>query len=159
MKSVEYKDIKTLCSFYVSDVHLSVMLIPYISKQLSEDVEVTTIFENLDKQKIEEILNKTNVKDKRKILKIDWSKKNNSKIKKLNKVLDTNKDVVVIIGGSQKFISSYNEKVFKVILNKEYKYQNIKVINCFDINEVNCNVKNIAEKYGKILNTTGEKVV
>lgn len=158
MECVEYKDIKTICSFYVSDVHLSVMLIPYISKQLNEDVEVTTIFENLDKQKIEEILNKTNVKDKRKILRIDWGKRYSLKLKKLNKVIDSDKDVVVIIGGSKKFINKYNEKVFKIILNKEYKHQNIKIINCFDVNELQYNVKNIAEKYEKILNTAGEKI-
>ena len=158
MECVEYKDIKTICSFYVSDVHLSVMLIPYISKQLNEDVEVTTIFENLDKQKIEEILNKTNVKDRRKILRIDWGKRYSLKLKKLNKVIDSDKDVVVIIGGSKKFINKYNEKVFKIILNKEYKHQNIKIINCFDVNELQYNVKNIAEKYEKILNTAGEKI-
>ena len=158
MECVEYKDIKTICSFYVSDVHLSVMLIPYISKQLNEDVEVTTIFENLDKHKIEEILNKTNVKDKRKILRIDWGKRYSLKLKKLNKVIDSDKDVVVIIGGSKKFINKYNEKVFKIILNKEYKHQNIKIINCFDVNELQYNVKNIAEKYEKILNTAGEKI-
>ena len=44
------------------------------------------------------------------------------------------------------------------ILNKEYKHQNIKIINCFDVNELQYNVKNIAEKYEKILNTAGEKI-
>ena len=49
MEYVGHQNIKKLCNFYVSDLHLSVMLLPYLSKQINEDVEITTIFEKLEK--------------------------------------------------------------------------------------------------------------
>ena len=64
MKYVGERCMKKLCNFYVSDLHLSVMLLPYISKQVNEDVEITTIFEKLKKENIEKILDKLNVKNK-----------------------------------------------------------------------------------------------
>ena len=45
MEYVAQQNIKKLCNFYVSDLHLSVMLLPYLNKQINEDVEITTIFE------------------------------------------------------------------------------------------------------------------
>ena len=62
METVGESNIRKFCNFYVSDVHLSVMLLPYLSKQINEDVKITTIFEKLDKENIEKILDKLNVK-------------------------------------------------------------------------------------------------
>ena len=76
MKYVGQQNIKKLCNFYVSDLHLSVMLLPYISKQINEDVEITTIFEKLDKENIEAVLEKLNVKNKEEILNINWFNSN-----------------------------------------------------------------------------------
>ena len=61
MEYVEQQNIKKLCNFYVSDLHLSVMLLPYLNKQINEDVEITTIFEKLEKETIGTILDKLNV--------------------------------------------------------------------------------------------------
>ena len=72
MKYVGQHNIKRLCNFYVSDLHLSVMLLPYINKQINEDVEITTIFEKLEKENFEAVLDKLNVKNKEKILNINW---------------------------------------------------------------------------------------
>ena len=72
MEYVGQHSIKKLCNFYVSDIHLSVMLLPYISKQLNEDVEITTIFEKIEKSNIAAILDKLNVKNKEEILNINW---------------------------------------------------------------------------------------
>ena len=51
MEYVVKRNIKRFCNFYVSDLHLSVMLLPYISKQINEDVEITTIFEEDQEEK------------------------------------------------------------------------------------------------------------
>ena len=64
MKSVEQQKIKKLCNFYVSEVHLSVMLLPYINNEINEDVEVTTVFEKLERKDFEKILDKLNIENK-----------------------------------------------------------------------------------------------
>ena len=79
MEYVGQQNIKKLCNFYVSDLHLSVMLLPYISKQINEDVEITTIFEKLEKNDMEAILDKINVKNKNEILNINWLENNENR--------------------------------------------------------------------------------
>ena len=156
MEYVGHKDIKKLCNFYVSDLHLSVMLIPYLSKQVNEDVEITTIFENINKENIEEVLEKLNIKNKEKILKINWS--NNDTKDNINKMLDNNikgnKKNTIIIGGRKNFIEKYNNKI-KDYLKSKGNY-NVKIINCYNVNEVGKDMKSIIKGYDGILNTSGE---
>lgn len=169
MEYVGEQNIKKLCNFYVSDLHLSVMLLPYISKQLNEDVEITTIFEKLKKENIEEILDKLNVKNKEEILKINWFNSANSdenkqneideEIKKtINKEIDNNRRLTIIIGGNKNYVTKNNEKVMKYLEGKK-NYKDIKIIDCYDIEEVGASMKSIVKKYDGILNTSGENVI
>ena len=39
------KNIKKVCSFYVSNCHLATMLLPHINEKINEKVKITTILE------------------------------------------------------------------------------------------------------------------
>lgn len=158
MKNVEQQNIKKLCNFYVSDVHLSVMLLPYISNEINKDVEITTIFEKLEKENIEEILDKLNVQNKEKILNIKWFNSNKDTYEKIENTIDENinnrKKQTIIIGGNKNYVTETNKRIINYI-NKN-NYENVKIINCFNVEEVENEMKEIVTKYDGILNTIGE---
>lgn len=159
MEYVGQRNIKRLCNFYVSDLHLAVMLLPYISKQIDEDVEITTIFERLEKKNIEEILERLNIGNKNEILNIDWLNGNintNIEIEKcINKRINDKKKKIFIIGGKREFIKMNNE----VILNNisiAGNCETIKIIDCYNIEEIGLESQNIIKQYDGIVNTSGE---
>jgi len=160
MEYVGQQNIKKLCNFYVSDLHLSVMLLPYLSKQINEDVEITTIFEKLEKENIETILDKLNVKNKEKILNINWFNSNKDTYEKIENTIDKNikdnKKVTIIIGGNKNYILENNKNIINYLEEKNINYENVKIINCFDVEEVGTNMKSIVKQYDGILNTSGE---
>lgn len=160
MEYVGQPNIKKLCNFYVSDLHLSVMLLPYLSKQINEDVEITTIFEKLEKENIETVLDKLNVKNKEKILNINWFNSNKDTYEKIENTIDKNikdnKKVTIIIGGNRSYILENNKNIFSYLEEKNMNFENIKIINCYDVEEVGTNMKSIVKEYDGILNTSGE---
>ena len=159
MEYVGQQNIKTYCNFYVSDLHLSVMLLPYLSKQINEDVEITTIFENVKKENIEEVLEKLNIKNKEKILNINWFNSNKDKNEEIEDTIKNNlqkkKQNVVIIGGNEDYINENNSMIFELLNNVE-NINNIKVINCYNIEEIKSDMSEIVKQYDGILNTSGE---
>lgn len=161
MKNVEQQNIKKLCNFYVSDVHLSVMLLPYISNEINKDVEITTIFEKIRKENIEEILDKLNVQNKEKILNIKWFNSNKDTYEKIENTIDENinnrKEQTIIIGGNKNYVIKTNKRIINYI-NKN-NYENVKIINCFNVEEVENEMKEIVNNYDGILNTIGESLV
>ena len=160
MEYVAQQNIKKLCNFYVSDLHLSVMLLPYLNKQINEDVEITTIFEKLEKETIETILDKLNVKNKEKILNINWFNSNIDTYDKIENTIEkdikNNKKITIIIGGNKSYILENNKKILKYLEEKNTNSENIKIINCFNVEEVGTNMKSIVKEYDGILNTSGE---
>ena len=160
MEYVAQQNIKKLCNFYVSDLHLSVMLLPYLNKQINEDVEITTIFEKLEKETIETILDKLNVKNKEKILNINWFNSNIDTYDKIENTIEkdikNNKKITIIIGGNKSYILENNKKILKYLEEKNTNSENIKIINCFNVEEVGTNMKSIVKEYDGILHTSGE---
>lgn len=158
MEYVGQQNIKKICNFYVSDLHLSVMLLPYLSRQIDEDVEITTIFEKLNKENMELVMEKLNVKNKSEILNINWfnsCKDTNEKINNsVEKSIKNYKKNTIIIGGNKDFVLENNEKIMSII-NKVNSKTNIKIINCFNVEEVGNEMKSIVSKYDEILNTSG----
>lgn len=159
MEYVGQQNIKKLCNFYVSELHLSVMLLPYISKQINEDVEITTIFEKLERENIEKILEKLNVKNKEEILNINWFNSNKDTYEKIENTIDKsineNKKVTIIIGGNKKYITENNQNLLKH-LEERNAMQNVKIIDCYNIEEVGLEMSSIAKQYDGVLNTAGE---
>ena len=58
---VENKNIEKICSFYVSDFHLEMILMPYINKKLDENKKVIIKTEKNLKDTVEVLISKMNI--------------------------------------------------------------------------------------------------
>ena len=59
----QMRKINKMCSFYVNDWHLTVMMLPYINGKLQENEKVTIISEENLLNNINTILERTNIKE------------------------------------------------------------------------------------------------
>ena len=139
---LEEKKVKNICNFYVSEYHLEIMLLPYISKKIDNEENITIITEIDLESTLNVVIERINLdKDKKeKIKKIGWN------IQKIENIIP-NTNVILI--GSKKFI---NEKVFEL---KERQVENLEIIACYNYNEVKNDMKEIVSKYDGMLNTLG----
>ena len=139
---LEEKKVKNICNFYVSEYHLEIMLLQYISKKIDNEENITIITEIDLESTLNVVIERINLeKDKKeKIKKIGWNIQNIENI-----ISNTN----VILIGSKKFI---NEKVFEL---KERQVENLEIIACYNYNEVKNDMKEIVSKYDGMLNTLG----
>lgn len=139
---LEEKKVKNICNFYVSEYHLEIMLLPYISKKIDNEENITIITEIDLESTLNVVIERINLdKDKKeKIKKIGWNIQNIENI-----IPNTN----MILIGSKKFI---NEKVFEL---KERQVENLEIIACYNYNEVKNDMKEIVSKYDGMLNTLG----
>ena len=157
MEYVGQKNIKKLCNFYVNDLHLSVMLLPYISNQINEDVEITTIFEKMEKNNIETIVDKLNIKNKNQLLNINWFDSNKDSYEKIketiSKGIKNNKKITIIIGRNKNYIKENNKNIINICKGNN---TDIKIIDCYNVEETLNDMKEIVKKYDGILNTMGE---
>lgn len=144
---VEKETKQKLCSLYVNDMHLIVMLIPYIEKELENGNKITTILEDdLDKE-VKTLMEKVNIskRKKEKLKKVNW-KKNILPASKISEL----RNKTILVKGSYRFITE---------VNKYLNTNTQKIINCFDINTFEENSNDILENHNKILNTLGEKKI
>lgn len=156
-------NITRICSFYVSDWHLTAMLLPFIEEQVEKDENLNTIFQKNIIYNIKEILSriKINEKTKEKILNIDWKNKNLLKYSEIRKFMEkatTNqRTVTIIIEGNKDRIEYINRNINKWIEKQEKKIarKQIRIINCYEVTEFNENLQEILDKHDKILNTSG----
>ena len=147
------KNTKKICSFYASDWHLVTMLLPNIDKKINEGEKVTTILENNINVEMETLLERVQLKEKEKIMKIGWKKfeENNKELE--NKIREN--DYIIIVG-KMNYIEKMNEIINKI--NQETD-KNITILNCYDIEEVGENLDEVMQQYHKVLRTTGEKEI
>lgn len=150
------------CGFYVSNMHFCTMILPYINKMNKEGVDFFTFFEfNLEeniKKILEGIIGTKNEKEQ--ILKINWSNFENIKYSNIEKYLKkiNNKNNIILVCGEEEYINTINELIEKYVKknNKKYENVNIKLINFYEVNNFNDNIKDILDKHDKIINTSGE---
>ncbi len=143
---VDNESAEKLCSLYVNNMHLIVMLIPYIEKKLEKGDKIVTILEDDLNAEVRMLMDKVHLSKikKEKLKKINWKKN----ILSLNKISEI-KNKIILVKGNYDFIKEVNEA-----LNiKKVK----KVINCFDLDTFEKNSREILENHCKILNTLGEK--
>lgn len=153
--------IRKVCGFNISSTHFSVMILPYIKKELESKKDIITILEtNLEKD-INKILSKitTTDEEKEKILNISWKETDikESDIKKnIREKLENNEDVDIIVYGSKQYIN-YVGKTIKEITDENFKEsKNIKIINCYSVKDFNENIKEILDNHDIMFNTSGE---
>lgn len=144
---VENINAEKICSLYVNNMHLIVMLIPYIEKELEKGNKIVTILEDDLRKEMGTLINKVNLsKSKKKGLKnINWDKTRLS-----GRQITNVKGDIVLVKGSDDFIKETNK----------YIGNNVKkVINCYELEMFENNSREILEQHTKILNTLGEKKI
>lgn len=79
-----------ICSFYVSDWHLTAMLLPYIEEALERGEHLYTILEDNISYNMKEILTRVKMSDRKKeeIIKIGWENKTLIKYNEIKKYMD-----------------------------------------------------------------------
>ena len=146
-----------MCTFYASDYHFEMISLPYIDKKIEENKEVIILTENDLEETMKTLISKMNLQEekKNKILNINWKNDDLKKFKKINSNVKEEKDMIIFIKGKENYIRNVNKNIEKWI----EKSNNIKIIDCYDMEEVSEKIDIIMEEYKKILNTKGEKVV
>ena len=154
-------NIKKTCSFYVSEYHLVTMLLPYIKEKIDNNGAISTFLENNLSEKMEKLVNGTNLnkKDKEEIITLNWKNINPYKYKNVEKELETinkEKNINIIVSGSMQYIDAVNANV-----ERWAKKNNINIVinNCYEVSNFNKNIKEILDKHDKILNTSGEQEI
>lgn len=131
-----------ICSFYVSDFHLEMILLPYINNKIdnNENIELITQ-KNLD-ETIEIVLDKMNLKEenKQKILNLGWKTTTELQIK-------DNSNIIVV--GTQEYIKDTNSKI------RELNLTNKSIVDCYNFEDIKENIDNIINDYDESLNTLG----
>ena len=121
---VQDNNLTKLCSFYVSDWHLVTMLLPYINKKINEQAQIATILENNVEENVKKLVEKLNLKNKEKILKLNWNNKLSTK-EIFNNI--NNKEIVIIINGTRDYITRQNIKLLRYIQKNKIENK-IKII-------------------------------
>jgi len=158
--------IKRVCGFNVSSVHFSVMILPYINKELEAKRNIITVLEvNLEKN-IQEILSKIalNNESKEKIMNLNWKATDIGKInfeKYLKQIITEEKNLNFIVYGRENYINNVNEEIEKTLKKHEklLKNENIKITNCYTIEDFKENIREIINKHETIFNTSGERKI
>lgn len=157
--------IEKICSFYVSDWHLVTMLLPYVNKEINEKANIITVLEKDIEENIVTLIDRLNLKNKEKILNINWKKSNGikySEIKnKIKQEASEDRLNIIFITGSKSYMDITNKNIEKFLKenSKKYKQINIKIVNCFEVGDFNTNIIDILSEHTKILNTSGEKAI
>ena len=146
-----------ICTFYASDYHFEMISLPYINKNIEENKEVIVLTENDLEETMKILISKMNLQEekKNKILNLNWKNDDLNKFKKINNNINEQKAMVIFIKGKENYIRNVNKNIEKWI----EKSSNIKVVDCYDMEEVSEKIENIIGEYKKILSTKGEKVV
>ena len=140
------------CLFFASDYHFEMISLPYINKSIKNNKEVIVISENDLENTINKLLLQVNLEDdeKDKILKIDWKNNDFDKFKEIKAANEDGKDTLIFVKGRENYIDNMNKNIQNWINNNE-----VTVVDCYDINEIQEDVSDIAKKYDKILSTSG----
>ena len=152
-----------ICSFYVSDWHLTAMMLPFIEEKTEKGEILNTILEKNIEHNMQEILTRVQIKEsiKEQILKIDWKNKNLIKYSEIRKFMEkatkNQRIVTIIIEGNKDRIDYINKNIDKWMQKNEKKLirKEIKIINCYEVGEFNNSLQEILDKHDKILNTSG----
>lgn len=158
----EISNVKKVCGFYVSSIHLVTMILPHIKNETNRDVKFETVLEYNLKENVNNVLSNLIINDKEKenILNINWNSNKIQKYsnieKKLKNILE-NKETNILISGSRKYIEEAN-KIIEKFLNKNINKINkkkITIINCYEVREFDDNIREILDSHELIINTSG----
>lgn len=146
-----------VCAFYASDYHFEMISLPYINKQLEKDNQVIILTENNLEETINTVISKINLKEEKKvkILNINWKNDDLNKIKKIKELVENEKETIIFIKGKENYIKNINNNIERYI----EKSKKIKLVDCYDLEEISDKFDDIMNGYNTVLSTAGEKEV
>lgn len=154
------KTLKRMCSFYINEIHLTTMLLPYLEHKINDGSSFYTVLGNGISKSVELLLSKLNLKEdiKKKLEKINWNKSSTIKYKEIEKELrelsrKTN-NICILVNGEEKHINAVQKNIER--WSRTNEKVNIELIDCYEIVSFNKNIRNILNKHDKIINTSGE---
>ena len=160
---LEKNCIQKVCSFYVSNMHFATMILPYLNKQIKENNNIITFFESNYTTNVELVLSKLTIKeeDKKELLEIKWKNTNGINCFNIEKIIKTkikkNKKNIIIVNGCEEYINGVNYLINKLIeKNNRLELNKIKIIDFYDVEHFNDNIKEILDNHQAIFNTSGE---
>lgn len=160
----EQNNVKKVCNFYVSDLHLITMLLPYLDKQMKSKEEFITVSQKDLIEEVKLVLSRLtlNNQSKEKLLNIDWNTANLYKYETMEKILkktcNKSNKLSIIVNGNNEYVEIVNNHLDKFLKNNDIK-GTIKIINCYDITKMDEDIKEILRTHDIILNTSGEKEI
>ena len=155
MKKNERKE--KICLFFASDYHFEMMSLPYINENLKKNKNVIIMTENNLDNTVNKVLENVNLakEDKERITKIDWKNNDLDKFKEVKNANKEGKETLIFIKGKENYLENMNRNIENWIKNTD-----VKVVDCYDINEIKEDASNIEKNYTKILSTSGvEKIL
>lgn len=141
-----------ICLFFASDYHFEMISLPYINENLKKNKNVIIMTENNLDSSVDKVLSNVNLakEEKDKITKIDWKNDDLNKFKEVKKASKDGKDTLIFVKGKENYIENMNRNIENWINNSD-----VKVVDCYDINEIKEDASNIEKNYTKILSTSG----
>lgn len=132
-----------VCSFVASYTHSCIVANNFISKEFT-DAKVIYINENNEKEKLKNIVNKYFKKINEKILYLEW----------LNEEITNdylNENIILVVNGSESFINKVNKYMC-------FLQNDILIINCYNITNIESNINDIVLKHDYYLGTNGIEI-
>jgi len=147
--------VQKMCSFYASEFHLEMIMIPYIHRKINEDANVIIMTESNLRDTVEIVISKINlpIDKKEKILSLNWNTNDCEKFKEIRNRKNENELVIFIIG-DENYIENVNKNIEKSI-----DETNTKIIDCYSLKEAEDKFESILEKHTMVLNTISEKEI
>ena len=110
--------------------------------------------ENNLEDTVHTLIERMNLKEvkRNRILKLDWKNDDLKKFKEISKCSKEDINMIIFVKGKENYIENVNKNIEKWVKDKE----NIEIINCYEFYEVENKIENIAQKYDKILGTSGK---
>ena len=147
------KKVEKICSFYASDYHLEMIMIPYINKKIENNSKIIIMTQKDLKETAETVISKINLPEDRKkeILSIDWESNDPEKIKEI-KNTNNAQEIVIFVIGNLNYIKNINNSIYEYIKN-----YNAKVVDCYSLEDSQEKMIEIVSEHTKVLNTAQEK--
>ncbi len=152
------KDTKEkICAFYASDYHFEMISLPYINKKIENKNKIIILTENDLEKSIKTLLGNINLKEEKKeeILKLDWKNNDIEKFNRMKTKMNEKENIIIFVKGNKSYIQHMNQNMKKWLPEENH----IKIIDCYDIEEVGDNLDEIMGQYEKVLRVTGEKEI
>ena len=145
------------CVFFASDYHFEMITLPFIEENLRNNKKIIVLTENDLEDTIKNLISKVNLKEekKEKIFKIDWKNNDLKKYKEIKKEVENKEDLIIFIKGKENYIKNVNENIEKWT----NKINTVKIIDCYDVEEIREHFADVVNKYENVLSTTGERKI